>query len=98
MKVLNLPKGIIGPIPIGSIQPHQIIDLLRTLSIGEVCPPTILGDWHVILRLEQLTPSRFNSDMKKFLLAKKLDHLLDQRVESLLRGETLPPLSFHSNS
>ena len=88
-------KGIIGPMRIGSIYPKQLASFLRTLQPGEISPPQAFGGWHVLLRLEQIKPSRFDSKMKDFLLNKELDEFLDKRVASFLKGESLPALTYH---
>ena len=89
-------KGIIGPRPMGSIQPPQLAGLLRTLQPGEIYPPHDFGGWHVLLRLEQIKPARFDRNMKDFLLNKQLDEFLDKRVISILNGESVPSLTYQS--
>jgi len=86
-------KGVIGPIPIGNITPPELATLLRSLQPGEVHPPRQLGDWLVLVRLEQLTPARFDGSMREFLLTQQLDAFLQSRVEQLLRGD--PPDELH---
>ena len=48
-------QGVIGPIPIGALQP-VLQDILRGLKAGELSPPIALGEWQLLLRLEKLTP------------------------------------------
>lgn len=87
-------KGIIGPMPIGQLSPPLIADLLRGLSPGKISPPTSVGEWHIILRLEQLTPARFDSSMRSMLLNQSLDKFLSERVTKRLSGDHLEPLTF----
>lgn len=89
-------KGIIGPIPMGSIAPPELAQLLRTLQPGEVHPPRQLGEWTVLLRLEQLTPARFDTAMRAFLLNQQLDVFLEARVQQLMRGEAPEDLHYDS--
>jgi parvulin-like peptidyl-prolyl isomerase len=80
-------KGVIGPIAIGNIAPPELAQLLRSLQPGEVHPPRQLGEWLVLLRLEQLNPARFDAPMREFLLNQQLEAFLQARVEQLLKGE-----------
>jgi parvulin-like peptidyl-prolyl isomerase len=87
-------KGVMGPMEIGQLQPDQLVQWLRALQPGQIRPPEPLGEWHVLLRLEQLTPARFDDEMRQRLLHEALDALLDSRVQRLLAGETLEPLHY----
>jgi hypothetical protein len=89
-------KGVIGPAPMGTINPPELAQLLRTLQSGEVHPPRQLGEWLVLLRLEQLTPARFDTAMREFLLNQQLDAFLNARVQLLLRGEQPDDLHYDS--
>jgi hypothetical protein len=91
-------KGVIGPVPIGSIAPPELAQLLRTLQPGEVHPPRQLGEWLVLLRLEQLTPARFDAAMRTFLLDQQLDAFLEGRVQQVLRGEHPDDLQYDPRS
>ena len=59
-------------------------------------PPRQLGEWLVLLRLEQLTPARFDTAMREFLLNQQLDAFLNARVQLLLRGEQPDDLHYDS--
>ena len=87
-------KGILGPLPIGSIHPTELASLLRSLQPGEIHPPVDFGNCFVLIRLEQLTTAKFDSKMKNFLLNQKLDQFLDDRVQKLLANQPLEPFSY----
>ena len=53
-------KGVIGPISIGMLYPEVLQEILRSLRPGELSPPRQIGEWHVLLRLEQLNPAKFD--------------------------------------
>jgi parvulin-like peptidyl-prolyl isomerase len=89
-------KGILGPLAMGNIAPPQLVDLLRTLQTGQISHPTVLGDWVVLVRLEQLTPARFDSKMRSFLLEQQLGSFLESRVQQILQGEAVEELHFFS--
>lgn len=90
-------KGVMGPVPIGHLQPPQLVDWLRSLRPGEIRRPEPLGEWHVLVRLEQLSPARFDAGMRDLLLQEELDKFLEQRVQQLIAGELLEPLYYDSS-
>ena len=47
-------RATIGPIPIGVLQPEVLQEILRRLRPGELSAPRQIGEWHVLMRLEQL--------------------------------------------
>lgn len=87
-------KGVIGPMPMGQLQPAELAHLLRTLRPGQLHPPSRIGEWTVLLRLEQLTPARFDAAMQEFLLNQQLDAFLSERVRQRLAGEEPEPLHY----
>lgn len=91
-------KGVIGPMEIGQLQPPELAQPLRTLRPGHLHPPLRIGEWSVLLRLEQLTPARFDVEMQARLLRQQLDRFLDQRVSMRLAGEIPEPLEYDAES
>lgn len=92
-------KGVMGPMEIGTLQPQPLQDLLRGLRPGEISSPKLLGEWHVLLRLEQLTPARFNDELRSRMQDEALNEFLNNRVNRLLAGEAvqLEPLYYDQN-
>ena len=76
----------------GNVNSTVVKSILRGLQPGHVHPPTKFGDWVVLIRLENLSPARFDDDMRKFLLNQKLDEFLDERVKLILSGQSPEPL------
>lgn len=89
-------KGVMGPLEIGTLQPQPLQDLLRGLRPGEICSPKILGEWHVLLRLEQLKPARFDDELRLRMQDEALDEFLTDRVSRILSGKAaqLEPLHY----
>lgn len=87
-------NGVMGPVPIGSLQPALIGEMLRNLRPGQLMPPHILGEWHLLLRLEQLTPARFDQQMINQLLDEQLNNFLQLRVQSIINGLEPEPLVY----
>ena len=87
-------KGVIGPLGIGQLHPPVLQQWLRGLQPGEVKAPQQLGEWHLILRLEQLSPARLDDAMRRTLMDEQLDAFLTDRVTKLLAGEPVEPLLY----
>ena len=91
-------KGLIGPIAFGSLQPPIIRGLLRELAPGEFTAPKTLGDWHLLMRLEQISPSSFDEPTRERLLKEQLDAYIQERTNALLADEPVEPLHYDHES
>ena len=93
-------KGVIGPMPIGLLQPVVLQEILRSLRPGELSAPRRLGEWHILMRLEQLKPARFDDAMREQMLQEALDSFLEVRVNRVLAGEAarLDPIHYDPES
>ena len=91
-----LRKGVIGPMPIGLLQPEVLQEILRSLRPGELSAPCQLGEWHVLMRLEQLQPARFDEAMREQMEQEALTEFLEERVKRLLtgNGDSLEPIHY----
>lgn len=86
-------KGVIGPLPLGQLQP-ELAERLRSLGQGELRAPEPLGSWWVLLRLEQLTPAKLDDGMRRRLLDEQLNAYLEQRCQQIRRGEQPEELAY----
>ena len=91
-------KGLVGPTSIGSVEPLKLRKVLRALQAGEISRPLTVGKWHLLIRLEQLSPSTFDEQMRKKLLHDQLEQLLKERSDALLEGRNIEPLHFDPQS
>ena len=89
-------NGQYGPMSVGALQPSELGLIVRNLEPGQLMRPRQLGEWHLIIRLEQLLPARFDSEMASNLLFEQLNQLIDLRVSRLLAGESLDPLNYEA--
>ena len=87
-------NGQYGPMSVGALQPSELASIVRNLQPGQLMKPRQLGEWHIIIRLEQLLPARFDAEMASKLLTEQLNQFIDQRVASLVSGETPEPLTY----
>jgi len=75
--------GLIGPVHVGSLHP-SLTKALFSISPSEILPPFQIGEWFIILRLEQLIPVRLDEPMREFLLEELFQNWLQQKIGSLL--------------
>ena len=86
-------KGVIGPLPLGKIEP-VLATRLQSLRVGQLRPPELLGEWHVLLRLESLSSVRLDQTIRDKLLTEQFEAWISHRVDAILSGETPDPLHF----
>ncbi len=85
-------KGRIGPVAL--TQAHEEVSKrLRVSRAGQLHPPFHLVNIWVILRLEQWFPAELNQETRETLRNELFNDWFQQRVQRLLSGEELPPLS-----
>ena len=71
--------GLIGPAPL--TQPHpQLVAKLRASQPGQLLPPSRLGEWIVIVRLEQIVHAQLDDSTRK----KLLNHLFQEWLQASL--------------
>jgi parvulin-like peptidyl-prolyl isomerase len=58
--------GLIGPVELNVPHP-QIVQILTTGTAGKVCPPTQIGEWWVIVRLEKYLSTQLDDDIRQRL-------------------------------
>lgn len=74
--------GRLGPMPLS--QPHPMLAKMLSMSQpGQLWPPTRLGEWFVIVRLEQLIPAQLDEPMQQHLLDRLFASWLDEQMHQL---------------
>ncbi len=85
--------GLVGPAPLS--QPHPTIAHLLTISQpGQLWPPTRVGEWFVLVRLEKFLPAQLDDAVRQRLLSELLTTWLQDQVQQQLArlGQvTAPP-------
>jgi parvulin-like peptidyl-prolyl isomerase len=72
--------GLIGPMALST--PHaKLARLLTTSQPGQVSPPTPIGEWWVIVRLEKTLPAELNAAMRQRLLDELFSGWLQERIK-----------------
>ncbi|MGB3494740.1 MAG: peptidylprolyl isomerase [Elainellaceae cyanobacterium] len=60
-------EGLIGPVELSV--PHPVLGQMLSVSQpGQLCPPTRVGEWVVIVRLERFIPAQMDDAMRQRLL------------------------------
>jgi parvulin-like peptidyl-prolyl isomerase len=78
--------GLIGPVELSTPHP-AVAQMLRLSKPGQLSPPTRLGEWFVIVRLEKFMPAQLDAPMRQRLLnecfATWLSEQLNQQLAAL---------------
>lgn len=75
--------GLVGPVEL--TQPHPALaKMLRLSQPGQLLPPTRLGEWLIILRLEELIPAQLDDAMRQRLLNDCFNTWLKEQVNQQL--------------
>lgn len=75
--------GVIGPTSLS--QPHPVLAArLKSAPVGQVLPPIKVGDWAVVLRLEQYLPAQFDASTQQKLLEHLYQSWLQESVQKLM--------------
>lgn len=71
--------GLLGPVPL--TQPHPALaEKLSTSRPGQLSPPTRIGEWYVLFRLEKLIPAQLDEAMRQRLLDQFFDTWLQEQL------------------
>ncbi len=73
--------GLLGPFAL-SVPHPELARLLAASRPGKLWPPTRLGEWLVIVRLERFIPARFDEAMRRQLLGELFENWVRERLES----------------
>lgn len=79
----RLTRGIVGPAPLIRAHP-RVVDLLRSSQPGEVREPIQIENWHLVLRLESLTPAVLDRTMESHLAKELFDEWIEEEARRKL--------------
>jgi parvulin-like peptidyl-prolyl isomerase len=85
--------GLIGPMALSQPHPH-LAAKLRASQPGQLLPPSRLGDWFVIVRLEQMLPAKLDESTRKKLLDGLFQNWLEESVKQLQHQVSKQQVSF----
>jgi parvulin-like peptidyl-prolyl isomerase len=74
--------GLIGPVELSV--PHPTLAQILTLSQpGQLTPPTRVGEWLVLVRLERFIPAQLDDAMRRRLLNECFNNWLQEQLNQL---------------
>ncbi len=80
--------GLIGPVELSV--PHPTLAQILSLSQpGQLSPPTRVGEWLVIVRLEKFIPAQLDDGMRRRLLNECFETWLQEQLAQI--GSIMPP-------
>ncbi|MGB3654876.1 MAG: peptidylprolyl isomerase [Rivularia sp. (in: cyanobacteria)] len=80
--------GLIGPVELGV--PHPVLaKMLLKSQPGQVLPPTRLGDWILIVRLEQFIPAQLDPATQQRLLNEQFEAWVQGEISSTVKNSQL---------
>lgn len=84
--------GLIGPVELSV--PHPTLAKILSISKpGQLIPPTPIGDWVVIVRLEKFIPAQLDEAMRKRLLNEFFNNWLKEQIAQIAPSTpTQPPV------
>lgn len=77
--------GLLGPVELATPHP-ALANLLATSQPGQLLPPTRLGEWFVIVRLEKLIPAKLDSPTQQRLLGELFENWLQNQIKAVLNA------------
>ncbi|HEY9648233.1 MAG TPA: peptidylprolyl isomerase [Chroococcidiopsis sp.] len=82
--------GLIGPVELSV--PHPTLAQILTISQpGQLIPPTRIGDWMVIVRLERFVPAQLDDAMRRRLLNELFETWLQEQLVQLSDASSPDP-------
>ncbi|MBW4477560.1 MAG: glycosyltransferase [Tolypothrix brevis GSE-NOS-MK-07-07A] len=72
--------GLMGPVPLSSPHP-KLAQILTINQPGELSPPTRIGEWWIIVRLEKLLPAKLDETVKQKLLNELFTTWLQEQLQ-----------------
>ncbi len=75
--------GMVGPVELST--PHPVLaQMLRLSQPGQLCPPTRIGEWLLIVRLEKFIPAQLDASMRQRLLNECFSTWLSEQLNQQL--------------
>ena len=74
--------GKVGPVEL-SVPHPTLAKMLANSKPGQLWPPNQLGEWVVIVRLEQFLPAQLDETMRRRLLNECFNHWIDEQLQQM---------------
>lgn len=87
-------RGIVGPVALDQAHP-VLVEKLRSSAPGVLMEPFNIGEWWLVVRLEQYLPRQFDqamaAQMSNELFEEWINEELAPRVTRIMSSDTTPP-------
>jgi hypothetical protein len=81
---MAIQGGLIGPVSL--TVPHaKVAEMLRVSQPHHLWPPMRVGDWFVMVRLEQFLPARLDASTQQLLLDEQFESWVSQTLDAEMR-------------
>lgn len=74
--------GLIGPVEL-SVPHPSLAHMLSISQPGQLCPPTRVGEWVVIVRLERFIPAQMDDNMRQRLLNEAFTEWIKEQLQTM---------------
>ncbi|MEM7770522.1 MAG: peptidylprolyl isomerase [Cyanobacteria bacterium P01_E01_bin.6] len=89
--------GLIGPVEL-SVPHPSLAHMLSISQPGQLCPPTRVGEWVVIVRLERFIPAQLDEAMRQRLLNEAFNEWIKEQLQGLQASDSNGTTSTNSNA
>ncbi|MUH01241.1 peptidylprolyl isomerase [Scytonema sp. UIC 10036] len=80
--------GLVGPVELSTLHP-SMLQMLSNSQPGKLLPPTQIGEWFVIVRLEKYLPAQLDEPMRARLLNEFYENWLKEQLQKLMSQENV---------
>jgi parvulin-like peptidyl-prolyl isomerase len=74
--------GQVGPVAATTLHP-ALVQVLTGSKLGQLWPPQRIGEWSVIVRLEECMNAQFNDAVRNQLLERRYQEWLEPQIQSI---------------
>ncbi|KYC43396.1 peptidylprolyl isomerase [Scytonema hofmannii PCC 7110] len=75
--------GVVGSVELSTLHP-TMVQMLSSSQPGKLLPPTRIGEWFVIVRLEKYIPAQLDESMRSRLLNELYENWLREQLQKLI--------------
>lgn len=79
--------GLIGPVEMSTPHP-SLARMLAASQPGQLLPPTRIGEWIVVVRLEKLIPTQLDDTTRRQLLDELFNNWMQEQLSQVKRDQT----------
>uniref|UniRef100_B8HZ92 peptidylprolyl isomerase n=1 Tax=Cyanothece sp. (strain PCC 7425 / ATCC 29141) TaxID=395961 RepID=B8HZ92_CYAP4 len=81
-------QGLVGPVEMGRLHP-TVAQFLQNSQPGQLFAPVHLGEWWLIIKLEQWLPAQLDSTMHQRLLNELFEQWLQEQLQQVINQSHL---------